>query len=165
MFFKELVSFPHFFSLLVTFPSAVKNYPSKFIRCFYLGGIFCATVTFLLPNLTLAAVPSGFKATVIAQNIINPTVMAVSPDGRIFIGEQAGRIRVVDNDHLLSTSLLNIKLKVDSTGERGLLGIALDPNFLVNQWIYVYYTSKTPVIHNRVSRFKVQGNSIVPGSE
>jgi len=165
VFFKEFVLFPHFFSLSVTNSSAIKNHHSITTRQVYLAWIFFATMMFLLPNLASAVVPSGFKATVIAQNIVNPTAMAVSPDGRIFIGEQAGRIRIVNNDHLLSTPLLNIKSKVNSTGERGLLGIALDPNFLANQWIYVYYTSKTPVIHNRVSRFKVQGNSIVPGSE
>lgn len=129
-----------------------------------LCGIFVAML-FTLPVAAQAAVPAGFKAIVVARDILNPTAMAVSPDGRIFITEQAGRIRVIDKGQLRSQPLLNIKTKVDSTGERGLLGIALDPNFLVNQWIYVYYTSKTPVIHNRVSRFKVESNSVVPGSE
>ena len=165
MFLKRFLSSRHFFSLYATTLSVSKHHHSIPTRRVHLSWIFYATIVFLLPALACAAVPSGFKATVIAQNMVNPTAMAVSPDGRIFIGEQAGRIRIVDNNHLLSTALLNIKSKVDSNGERGLLGIALDPNFLVNQWIYVYYTSKTPAIHNRVSRFKVQGNSIVPGSE
>lgn len=160
MFFNKFLTLHHLSLCL----ASNKNLSTsvKFVR---LNWILIATILLMLPIVVSAAVPAGFRATVIAQNIINPTAMAVSPDGRIFIGEQAGRIRIVDNNNLLSAALLNIKSRVDSAGERGLLGIALDPNFLVNQWIYVYYTSKTPVIHNRVSRFTVQGNRIVPGSE
>ncbi|HEY6122106.1 MAG TPA: PQQ-dependent sugar dehydrogenase, partial [Pyrinomonadaceae bacterium] len=54
---------------------------------------------------------------------------------------------------------------VNSLGERGLLGIAFDPNFSSNQFIYVYYTATTPAIHNRVSRFTANGDVVVAGSE
>ncbi|MBW4619896.1 MAG: PQQ-dependent sugar dehydrogenase [Cyanosarcina radialis HA8281-LM2] len=112
-----------------------------------------------------AAVPPGFKATPIARNIIKPTTMAIGPDGRIFVAEQEGRIRIVKSNSLLSAPFLDIRSKVDSNGERGLLGIAIDPNFAQNKWIYVYYTAKTPNIHNRVSRFTANGDLVVPGSE
>jgi glucose/arabinose dehydrogenase len=119
----------------------------------------------MLSTAIQAAVPAGFEETIVAQNIIAPTRMAIAPDGRVFIAEQAGRIRIVDQGKLLSQAFLNITTKVDSTGERGLLGIAFDPDFLSNQWVYVYYTSKSPVIHNRISRFTASGNVVVPGSE
>ncbi len=157
---EQLQSFNYFFSR--NHCCITKQFFRKFPTC--LNRILVALL-FIAPMAAQAAVPAGFKATVVARNILNPTAMAVSPDGRIFIAEQAGRVRVIDKGQLRTQPLLNIKTKVDSTGERGLLGIALDPNFLVNQWIYVYYTSKTPVIHNRVSRFKVESNSVVPGSE
>jgi glucose/arabinose dehydrogenase len=50
-------------------------------------------------------------------------------------------------------------------GERGLLGVTVDPNFQSNQYVYVYYTATTPYVHNRVSRFTADGDAAVPGSE
>lgn len=122
------------------------------------------TVAFA-PLMLKAAVPAGFKQSIVVRNLIQPTRMAIAPDGRIFITEQAGRIRIVEQGSLQTQPFLNIASRVDSQGERGLLGIAFDPNFLINQWVYVFYTSKTPVIHNRVSRFKANGDTVLPESE
>lgn len=119
----------------------------------------------LLPAVIQAGVPSGFQQSIVVRNLVKPTRMAIAPDGRIFITEQAGRIRIVEQGNLLPKPFLNIATRVDSRGERGLLGIAFDPDFLINQWVYVFYTSKTPVIHNRVSRFKANGDTVLPGSE
>src|SRR5262249_39606229 len=58
-----------------------------------------------------------------------------------------------------------VSLTVDSSGERGLLGVAFDPNFASTQFVYVYYTATTPITHNRVSRFVANGDVAVPGSE
>ncbi|TXI17608.1 MAG: hypothetical protein E6Q62_08615 [Nitrosomonas sp.] len=119
----------------------------------------------LLPAVIQAAVPAGFRQSIVVQNLVNPTRMAIAPDGRIFITEQAGRIRIVEQGTLLPQPFLNITTRVNSVGERGLLGIAFDPDFLINQWVYVFYTSKTPVVHNRVSRFKANGDTVLPNSE
>jgi glucose/arabinose dehydrogenase len=89
--------------------------------------------------------------------------MAFAPDGRLFVCEQGGRLRVIKNGVLLSTPFLTVS--TDSSGERGLLGIAFDPDFANNQFIYVYYTATTPAVHNRVSRFTANGDVAVPGSE
>jgi hypothetical protein len=56
-------------------------------------------------------------------------------------------------------------LLVDPAGERGLLGIAFDPNFASNNFLYLYYTTRTEPRHNRVSRFTANGDVVVPGSE
>jgi hypothetical protein len=56
-------------------------------------------------------------------------------------------------------------LTVDPNGERGLLGIAFDPNFASNNFLYVYYTVPFEPRHNRVSRFTANGDVVVPGSE
>src|SRR5204862_1885066 len=50
-------------------------------------------------------------------------------------------------------------------GERGLLGIAFDPDFDTNHYVYVYYTATTPAVHNRVSRLTANGDVAVLGSE
>ena len=89
--------------------------------------------------------------------------MELAPDGRIFVCQQGGALRVIKNGALLPTPFLT--LNVDSSGERGLLGIAFDPAFSTNNFIYVYYTVTTTPRHNRVSRFTANGDVAVAGSE
>ena len=110
-----------------------------------------------------ATVPAGFTDAVVAGGLSNPSAMALAPDGRIFVCQQGGALRVIKNGALLPTPFLTVT--VDSSGERGLLGIAFDPNFLSNQLIYVYYTATTPTIHNRISRFTANGDVALAGSE
>ena len=110
-----------------------------------------------------ATVPTGFTDTVVANNLTSATAMAIAPDGRVFVCLQGGALRVVKNGALLPTPFLNVT--VNSSGERGLLGIAFDPNFASNNFVYVYYTATTPAIHNRVSRFTANGDVAVAGSE
>lgn len=110
-----------------------------------------------------ATLPAGFSETTIASGLSNPTAMAIAPDGRIFICQQGGALRVVKNNALLATPF--VTLTVDSTGERGLLGVALDPDFLINKFLYVYYTATTPSVHNRISRFTANGDVAAAGSE
>lgn len=125
----------------------------------------CLLAMMSLPATAKADVPAGFQEDVIAQGIVNPTRLVVAPDGRIFVAEQAGRIRIIANGQLLTQPFLNITSKVDSRGERGLLGIAFDPQFASNRWVYVYYTNNANPIRNRVSRFTANGNTVVAGSE
>src|SRR5687767_3266616 len=110
-----------------------------------------------------ATLPAGFTESLIASGLNNPTAMQFAPDGRLFVCEQGGRLRVIKNGSLLSTPFLTVT--VSSSGERGLLGVAFDPDFAVNQFVYIYYTATTPAIHNRVSRFTANGDTAVPGSE
>lgn len=91
----------------------------------------------------------------------NPTSMQFAPDGRLFVTQQGGALRVIRNGVLLSTSFLTLPAgSVNSAGERGLLGLAFDPNFATNQYLYVFYTATTPAIHNRISRFKANGDVV-----
>jgi len=109
------------------------------------------------------SVPPGFSVTQVAAGLQSPTAMALAPDGRLFICEQGGRVRLVKTDVLIAQPLLSIS--VDSLGERGLLGVAFDPNFGSNNYFYLYYTATTPSAHNRVSRFLADGDTAVAGSE
>ncbi|AYB35114.1 carbohydrate-binding protein [Chryseolinea soli] len=106
--------------------------------------------------------PTGFSRVQVASGISNPTVMAFAPDGRIFVAQQNGALRVIKNGALLTTPF--IQLNVNSSGERGLIGIVLDPNFATNQFIYLYYTLPDGS-RNRISRFTGNGDVAVPGSE
>ncbi len=111
----------------------------------------------------LSTVPSGFAETQIATNLSSPTSMTFAPDGRLFVCQQGGALRVIKNNTLLTTPFM--QLNVDSAGERGLLGVAFDPSFNSNHFLYCYYTAKTPVTHNRISRFTANGDVVAAGSE
>ncbi len=107
--------------------------------------------------------PSGFVADTFVSGIAHPTAMAFAPDGRLFVTQQNGIVRVVKNGALLATPFTSISALTG--GERGLLGIALDPSFSSNGYVYVYYTTASPSVHNRVSRFTASGDVAVSGSE
>ncbi|MBA4053619.1 MAG: glucose sorbosone dehydrogenase, partial [Marivirga sp.] len=107
--------------------------------------------------------PADFAQVLVTNGISNPTVMAFAPDGRIFVAQQAGSLRVIKNNVLLAAPF--ISLSVSSTGERGLIGIALDPDFSTNNYIYLYYTVPGSPAHNRISRFTANGDVVQAGSE
>src|SRR4051812_26298072 len=110
-----------------------------------------------------ATVPAAFSDETVATGLSSPTAMAFAPDGRLFVCQQGGQLRVIKNGSLLATPFLTVS--VNSSGERGLLGIAFDPSFLSNHFVYVYYTATTPAVHNRISRFTANGDVAVSGSE
>src|ERR1051325_10204338 len=89
--------------------------------------------------------------------------MELAPDGRIFVCQKEGQLRVIKNGSLLAAPFMTVT--TDSGSEKGLLGIAFDPDFLNNNFLYVYYPAPTPATHNRVSRFQADGDAVVPGSE
>ena len=115
------------------------------------------------PPMQAATVPTGFTETLVASGLSSPTAMQFAPDGRLFVAEQGGRLRVIKDGVLLPTPFLTVT--VSSVGERGLLGVAFDPQFATNHFVYVYYTATTPAIHNRISRFTANGDVAVAGSE
>lgn len=126
--------------------------------------LFIVAVTLISAgSISAANVPPGFTDALVANGLTDPTAMALAPDGRIFVSQQNGALRVIKNGALLPTPFLTVT--VNSAGERGLLGIAFDPNFGSNQLVYIYYTATTPSIHNRISRFTASGDVALPGSE
>ena len=123
-------------------------------------------IVFLLYSLSFSAsaatLPSGFIETTLASGIASPTAMAIAPGGPIFVCSQTGALRVIKNGVLLTTPF--VTLSVDSVGERGLLGVALDPHFTLNHYIYLYYTVPGNPSHNRVVRLTANGDVVLPGS-
>ena len=99
-----------------------------------------------------------------------PTAIAVANDGRVFVDEQSGALRVIKNGALLPTPFIKLTVKGQggAANEEGLVGLTLDPNFATNNFLYVYYTVPTSgnvASHNRVSRFTANGDVAQPGSE
>ena len=110
-----------------------------------------------------ATLPAGLVEVLVASGLRRPTAMTFAPDGRLFICEQGGTLRVVKNNTLLSTPFLTVT--VSSTGERGLLGVPFDPAFATNGFVYIYYTATSPTVHNRVSRFTAAGDVAAANSD
>jgi len=98
-----------------------------------------------------ATLPAGFTEVQVAEGLASATAMAFSPDGRLFVCEQAGALRVISNGTLLPAPFTTVNTV--QSGERGLLGVTFDPDFGTNRFVYVYYTVPGTPAHNRVSRF------------
>lgn len=101
-----------------------------------------------------------------------PTALAFTPDGRILVTEQHGRLRVVRGGALVATPALSLGAgQLCSNNERGVLGVAVDPQFAANRWIYLFYTHPptgdcAAGAVNRVSRFTLGDDDLVAaGSE
>jgi glucose/arabinose dehydrogenase len=110
------------------------------------------------PGRAATGLPPGFQDVPVVSGLSSPTAMDFAPDGRLFVTQQGGQLRVIKNGVLLSTPFLT--LTVNSVGERGLLGIALDPAFATNQFVYLFYTVAAAPVHNRISRFKANGDVV-----
>jgi glucose/arabinose dehydrogenase len=110
-------------------------------------------------RLVLANLPTGFVEATVVSGLSGATAMEFSPDGRLFVLEQTGNVKLIHGDGTTWTAL---HINVDSNGERGLLGIAFDPGYSTNHFVYLYYTNPNPGgapwatgEHNQLSRFTV----------
>jgi glucose/arabinose dehydrogenase len=92
------------------------------------------------------SLPSGFTDTVAIGGLDEPSVVQFAPDGRVFVAEKSGV--VVEFDSLsdpTATIVADLSTNVYDWADRGLLGMALDPNFLTNPYLYVLYTLDAPI--------------------
>ena len=141
-----------------------------------------------------ASLPPGFQESIVFSGLTEPTAVRFSPDGRVFVAEKSGVIKVFDSlSDTTPTVFADLRTQVHNFWDRGLLGLALPPNFPTNPWVYVLYTfdaaiggtaprwgsvggtsdgCPTPpgatddgcVIAGRLSRLQASGNTMV-GSE
>ena len=107
--------------------------------------------------------PAGFKSEVVATGLSGATALEIAPDGRIFICEQTGTLRIVKDGKLLAEPF--VKLPVDATWERGLIGVTVAPDFPKTPHVFVCYVAAKPYPHHVVSRFTARGDTAEPGSE
>src|SRR6185503_15356314 len=105
-------------------------------------------------------IPTDFvlKLQEVASGLNNPVYVTSPPgDARLFIVEQIGRIRILENGQLVATPFLDIASKVNSGGERGLLSVAFHPQYRTNGFFYVYYTGNSGAI--TIERYTVSSNA------
>lgn len=108
-----------------------------------------------------AVVPAGFDDVPLAT-VPSPTALAFTPDGRLLITTQPGRLRIYANGALLGTPALDLAAEVCADSERGLLGVAVDPAFSATGYIYLFYTfNRSGSCVNRVSRFTLSSSNTV----
>ncbi|HUS35986.1 MAG TPA: PQQ-dependent sugar dehydrogenase [Verrucomicrobiae bacterium] len=115
----------------------------------------------------LALVPGArgegrFEKIVLATNLVEPIQLSIAKDGRVFVGERHGAVKVW-NPTSNSPETIG-QLEVFTGPEDGLLGLALDPGFLTNHWIYLFH-STVGVLENRVSRFTIVEGKLDLGSQ
>jgi glucose/arabinose dehydrogenase len=99
------------------------------------------------PRLLAAAVlPAGFVDEVVLSGLTNPTAIRFAADGRIFVAEKSGIIKVFDNlSDPTAAVFADLRTNVHNYWDRGLLGLALDPAFPARPYIYVLYTFDGPI--------------------
>ena len=107
-----------------------------------------------LPQEQLAGTPPDLKIEVLVRGLDTPWALDFTPDGRIFITERSGRIRIVEGGRLLPEPWMT--LEVAAVGEAGLMGLALDPQFGQNRFVYVAYTYRAANgrMQNRLVRLR-----------
>jgi glucose/arabinose dehydrogenase/PKD repeat protein len=88
-----------------------------------------------------ASLPPGFQEEIVFSGLTQPTAVRFSSDGRVFVAEKSGLIKVFDNlTDTTPTVFADLRTQVHNFWDRGLLGLALPPNFPTNPWVYVLYT-------------------------
>jgi glucose/arabinose dehydrogenase len=135
-----------------------------FLSCLSVFALFSSN--FQVINSASPPLPANFEDVAIA-NVAAPTALAFTPDGRLLITTQPGQLRIYQNGTLLATPALNMGSRLCTNSERGLLGVAADPAFGTNRFIYLYYTlNKTGNCSdasavNRVARFVLADNNTI----
>jgi glucose/arabinose dehydrogenase len=115
------------------------------------AAVICSLLASLLLTLAPAPalgaeLPSGFQSVPVIEDLRQPTALQFSADGRVFVAEKAGRIRVYESLADESPGLFaDLRTQVYDSGDRGLLGLALDPEFPVRPYVYVLYSHDAPI--------------------
>ncbi|HET9613196.1 MAG TPA: NPCBM/NEW2 domain-containing protein, partial [Candidatus Limnocylindrales bacterium] len=96
--------------------------------------------------LAAATTPSGFADTTVFSGLTAPTAVRFSPDGRVFVAEKSGLIKVFSSLAATTpTVFADLRTQVDNYWDRGLLGFTLDPNFPTSPYAYVLYAYDAPI--------------------
>ncbi|MCI0745599.1 MAG: PQQ-dependent sugar dehydrogenase, partial [Verrucomicrobia subdivision 3 bacterium] len=138
--------------------------PCQENSCLYAALITVSLITVCFPAGALE-LPPGFVADTLATNLNAAAALAVAPDGRIFIAEQTGPLRVWKDGRLLPTPALDLTARVDSFWERGLVGVTLALDFPHSPHLFVLYVARSPFTHHVLSRFTLNGDVADPASE
>ncbi|WP_326763840.1 ThuA domain-containing protein [Streptomyces sp. NBC_01591] len=138
------------------------SYSEAAFRTHVMGGVRWAAGN--KPGDCGGTVWSGYEKVALDDNTADPMELDVAKDGRVFYVQRSGEVNIYDPaTHATTTAG---KLDVYTGGEDGLVGMELDPDFMKNHWIYLYYAPADATEDvNRLSRFTVKGNTLDRASE
>ena len=137
------------------------------------ASLICLALAAVAAPANAATYPAGFEEAPIVEGLTRPTQAIWAPDGRMFVAEQDGVLKAVNPDGS-TEEMLDISDRVNSAGDRGLLGIAVDGQFTTNPYLYLAYTAETQpltpdgngAMTAQISRIQIDADSdLVPGSE
>jgi glucose/arabinose dehydrogenase/chitodextrinase len=156
-------------------------------RCALIAA-FLAAVLVMPATAGAVTLPAGFQETIAFSGLDQPMAMEIAGDGRVFVAEKSGRVKVFDSlADSTPTLFADLRTKVHDYWDRGLEGMVLHPNFPAQPYVYVHYvhdaaiggtaprwgdTCPTPpggtgdgcVVSGRVSKLTASGNTMT-GSE
>lgn len=118
-----------------------------------------------------AQLPGGFTQEVVVSGLELPTAFVFLPDERILIAEKSGRVRLFSQGVLQPTPFIDLRDRVNAFHDRGLLGIAADPGFANNGYVYLLYTYEDDASQPsgtktaRLARYTAVGDTASPASE
>lgn len=125
------------------------------------------------PPAPATVLPPGFSSELITSGLTLPTTSAALPDGRLLIAEKQGTVRLLRQGVLRPEPFIDLRDRINSFGDRGLLGMAVDPDFARNGYLYLLYTYESnpaspdgdgPMV-GRLARYTAVGDSASPWSE
>ncbi|HCT77128.1 MAG TPA: glycosyl hydrolase, partial [Micromonosporaceae bacterium] len=140
----------------------IASYSETNFRNHILGGVKWAAGN--VPGDCGGTVWGNFDKVSLDQNTADPMALDIAPDGRVFYVQRGGALKIYKPS--TSSTVTAGQLSVYTGGEDGLTGIALDPNFATNNWVYLYWSpSASTTDVNRVSRFTMSGDTLNLSSE
>lgn len=115
---------------------------------------------FIGSQIAFSAPPENFQVSqIVGSGLDALTGMEIAPDGRIFLLERSGAVKIVKNGELLATPF--VTFDVIDTGDRGLIGITFDPDYDQNKYVYFYYTGRDEL--NRIVRYSAETDTATNG--
>jgi glucose/arabinose dehydrogenase len=111
------------------------------VRFAALLAVACCCTATATTTASASSLPSGFRDELVLSELPEPTVLRFSPDGRVFVAEKTGKIVVFDSlADSTPTDFADLRTQVYDAADRGLLGLALDPDFPARPYVYALYT-------------------------
>ncbi len=142
------------------------------LTSFFTLNLLALTALLVVPTTAQALISEpGFEVETVATGFVLPTAMTFAQDGRIFVAEKGGTVRVIENGVLLPAPVITLT-DINTFGDRGLLGIAADPAFATNGYLYLSYSyENTPGANvggektGRIVRITVEGSTATEASK
>jgi PKD repeat protein/glucose/arabinose dehydrogenase len=120
-----------------------------------LGGI--QTAAGVVDSDCTATLEPSFEKVALDENTSNPMELAIADDGRVFYVDRNGDVRIIlANGNVVTAG----SIPVYTGQEFGMLGIALDPDFATNNWIYLHYSPAGSTAIDRIARYTMSGNTL-----